>query len=242
MLGRGSGGPRVQGPSSTPFKGNERKLLTSSWTRFLSIIGKYANERPTWSERGKSSSKRATGETSSSPGSPGTARAPPRAALAGRQPRLGLGAWPQGSGRRPGSPPPPPRPRGSGLSAPRCCRFRRRFRRRLQACWSAGSPRRGARRPPQPPLAPRRGEATRRRILCGAPAAPDRAAGFVTRDPTARGPCIWRQRQHCSGGSPAGPPVRRRALAMHQRGRRALRASSGRPGSPVESCTRALLR
>lgn len=169
-------------------------------------------------------------EAGSSPGSPGAARAPPRAPLAERPPRPGVGAYPQGA------PPPPPRPRGPGLSAPRCCRFRRRFRRRLQACWSAGSPRRAARRPPQPPIAPRRGE-----ILCGAPGAPGRAAGFVTRDPTARGPCLWRRR-HCSAGSPAGAPACRRALAMQQRERRARRASSGRPGAPAGSRTRALLR
>lgn len=65
----GGGRSPVQKPSSTPVKRELKgKLLTSSWTRFLAIIGEYANERPTWSERGKSSSKRATGETGLFPG------------------------------------------------------------------------------------------------------------------------------------------------------------------------------
>lgn len=181
----GGGRSLVQKPSSTPVKRELKgKLLTSSWTRFLAIIGKYANERPTRSERGKSNSKRATGETGSSLGSLGAARAPRRrttspgpprrlCSIVSRPRRGRSGGAPRGPA--PAGPQPPPLPRGPGRSVPRCCLFRRR----LQARWSAGSPRRGARSPPQPPLAPRRGEAARSRVPRGAPIARGRAAGFV---------------------------------------------------------------
>nr|XP_053772338.1 uncharacterized protein C10orf95-like [Desmodus rotundus] len=225
----GGGRSRARRPSCT----TGRKLLPVSRTRFLSLIGEYANESPTRADKGKSSSKRAIGGPASAPRSPGTSRASRRVSLAGRQRRRGVSSSLPRSGRRPGAPQARPRPAprpdpcGPGLRAPRRCRFRRCL---LQARWSAGSP----------PLAPGHRGVARSRVLRGAPVAPGTAAGFVPGDPTARSPCFWRRRRrHCSGGSPAGPPACSRALAMHQRGRR---ASSGRPGPRAAGCRRVLLR
>lgn len=132
---------------------------------------------------------------------------------------------PAAAARRPspGAPRRRPQPGRAGpVSAPRDAAASRRAG--PQGRWPAGSPARRDR--PRPPARCGR----RQRVLLG-PAAPGRAAGFVTRSPTARGPCVRRRwRRHCSGGSPAGRTARSRPQAVQQRGRRALRASSGRPG------------
>lgn len=163
--GEGRGRTAVQKPRCATGSEEQRKLLTSSWTRFLSIIGKYANERPTRSEKGKSSSK-LTARTGPFPGEPWHPARPSERALGRKEAeaRGWLVAAPPRPppGGAPSPPPPPLEPRGSCLRAPRCGGFRRL----LQACRTAGSLRAG---PAAPSPRPRAREAPRGRVLSGSP-------------------------------------------------------------------------